>query len=179
MTTCIALLRAVNVGGTTKIAMADLRAMAAELGLGEPRTLLQSGNLVFTSKDKPAALETLLERETARRLGLTTAYLVRSAREWDAIVAANPFPKEAKSDPSHLVAMPLKEAPPAAAVKALQEAIKGPEIVRLEGRTLYATYPAGIGTSKLTIAVIEKKLATVGTGRNWNTVLKLAALASA
>ncbi len=167
-----------NVGGKAKIAMADLRALAADLGLGEPKTLLQSGNLVFASKAKPADLETLLERETEKRLGLKTACLVRSGKEWDAVIAANPFPEAAKSDPSHLVVMPLKEAPPAAAVKALQDAIKGTEIVRAEGRTLYATYPAGIGTSKLTIAVIERKLATIGTGRNWNTVLKLAAMAA-
>jgi uncharacterized protein (DUF1697 family) len=178
MTVFIALLRAVNVGGSGKIAMADLRAMAEDMGLETPRTLLQSGNLVFGGRGGSAALEARLEAETAKRFGLKTSYLVRTAAEWGDLIAANPFPEEAKADPSHMVAMPLKEAPPAAAVSALRAAIKGRETVECTGRTLYLVYPDGIGTSKLTIAVIEKKLGTVGTGRNWNTVLKLAALAA-
>lgn len=179
MTVFIALLRAVNVGGSGKVAMSDLRAMAADMGLEAPRTLLQSGNLVFSAKEKAEVLESRLEAETARRFGLKTAYLVRTAAEWHELIAANPFPKEAKADPAHLVAMPLKAAPDTAAVTALREAIKGRETVTCVGRTLYLVYPDGIGTSKLTIAIIERKLGTVGTGRNWNTVLKLAALAAA
>jgi uncharacterized protein (DUF1697 family) len=72
--------------------------------------------------------------------------------------------------------MPLKSPPKPAAVKALQAAIRGPEQIAVRGRELYATYPAGIGRSKLTVALIEQKLGVRGTGRNWNTVLKLAAL---
>jgi uncharacterized protein (DUF1697 family) len=178
MSVFIALLRAVNVGGSGKVAMSDLRAMATDMGLEAPRTLLQSGNLVFSAKEKAEVLESRLEAETATRFGLKTAYLVRTAAEWDALIAANPFPKEAKADPAHLVAMPLKAAPTAASVKALRESIRGRETAECIGRTLYLVYPDGIGTSKLTIALIERKLATIGTGRNWNTVLKLAALAA-
>jgi uncharacterized protein (DUF1697 family) len=94
------------------------------------------------------------------------------------IVESNPFPKEAKTDPGHLVAMCLKETPETADVRALQAAIAGPEIVRAKGSHLYIVYPAGIGTSRLTNAFIERKLGTRGTARNWNTVLKLQALAS-
>jgi uncharacterized protein (DUF1697 family) len=98
--------------------------------------------------------------------------------EWqDELIAANPFPVEARSDPSHLVAMCLKTGPDVAAVKALQAAIKGPELVRAGRRHIYITYPAGIGRSRLTATVIEKALGTAGTARNWNTVLKLAMLA--
>jgi uncharacterized protein (DUF1697 family) len=178
MTVFVALLRAVNVGGSGKVAMSDLRAMAAGMGLEAPRTLLQSGNLVFSANGKPEALESKLEAETAKRFGLKTAYLVRTAAEWDEVIAGNPFPAEAKADPSHMVAMPLKAAPARPAVEALRAAIKGRETVGSVGRTLYLVYPDGIGTSKLTIAIIEKTLGTVGTGRNWNTVLKLAALAA-
>ncbi len=71
----------------------------------------------------------------------------------------------------------LKDAPQPAAVKALQAAIKGPEILQAHGKQLYIVYPAGIGTSRLTIKLIEDKLSTRGTARNWNTVQKLAALA--
>jgi uncharacterized protein (DUF1697 family) len=177
LTVHVALLRALNVGGRT-LAMADLKAMLADIGLGSARTLLQSGNVVFKSAGKSgAALETFLEKETAKRLKLEADYLVRTAAEWKSIIAANPFPREAKDDPAHLVVMPLKAAPTRAHVAALEAAIKGREYVRAKGRELYMVYPDGIGRSKLTIAVIEKALVTRGTARNWNTVLKLQALA--
>jgi len=176
MTSYIALLRAVNVGGKTKIGMAHLRALLAELGLAEPRSLLQSGNLLFRSEGRTAAdLESLLATETEQRLGLKTDFFVRTAAEWDAVVASNPFPKEAESDPGHLVVMALKEAPDAATVAALQASIVGRETVRAVGRQAYLVYPDGIGESKLTIKMIEKALGTRGTGRNWNTTLKLQA----
>ena len=84
---------------------------------------------------------------------------------------------EAERDPARLLVVFLKDAPGAAHVKALAEAIAGPEVVRARGRHAYIFYPAGIGRSSLTHALIEKRLGTHGTGRNWNTVLKLAALA--
>jgi uncharacterized protein (DUF1697 family) len=179
MTVHIALLRAVNVGGATSVAMSALRDLAAQLGLEAPRTLLQSGNVVFRSDAWPAELERLLEEETARRLGLRTDYFVRSAAEWRAAIDANPFPGAAARDPGHLVVMALKDAPEAEAVAALQAAIKGRETVSAVGRQAYIVYPDGIGRSRLTIRLVEGKLGTRGTGRNWNTVLKLATLAGA
>ena len=176
----IALLRAVNVGGRKAVAMAHLRALLEQLGLEDARSLLQSGNLVFRDDKRTSAeLERLLESEAEKRLDLGTDFMVRSATEWKSIVARNPFPTEAKRDPGHLVVMFLKDAPAADDVKALQAAITGPEVVRADGKQLYVVYPAGIGTSRLTNAVIDKKLGTRGTGRNWNTVLKLAAMADA
>ena len=180
MTTHIALLRGVNVGGKTKIAMADLRELLTQLGFADPRTLLQSGNAVFRSDELTGAdLERLLETETEKRLGLKTDFFVRTPEEWKEVLANNPFPEEAKSDPSHLVTLFLNRAPDAADVAALQAAIKGREVVRAAGRQAYIIYPDGIGESKLTITVIEKKLGSRGTGRNWNTVLKLGAIAGA
>ncbi len=73
----------------------------------------------------------------------------------------------------------LKEPASAKNVSVLQAAIKGPEVVRADGKHLYVTYPVGIAGSKLTNAVIEQKLGTRGTARNWNTVLKVAALTKA
>lgn len=180
MTVQIALLRGVNVGGHMKVAMADLRAMLADLGFARPRTLLNSGNLVFHS-DGPGgrALERLLERAAADRLGLSTDFLVRGAHEWGRIIASNPFPDEAARDPSHLVVMALKECPGERAVDALRSAIEGPEAIDVTGNNATITYPDGIGRSKLTNAFIEARLSTRGTARNWNTVLKLAQLAGA
>ena len=180
MPACIALLRAVNLGSHNKVTMADLRAFVEKLGGEDVKTVVQSGNLVFRSAvASPTKLEQQLEAEAAKRLGLTTDFFVRTAKEWDTIVAANPFPKMAKDDPSHLVMMTLREAPAAKAVDELRAAIKGREQVKTNGREAYFTYPDGIGDSKLTIAIIEKKLGTRGTARNWNTVLKLGALAGA
>ena len=175
----IALLRAINVAGQNRVAMADLRTLFADLGFAGAQTILQTGNVLFDGgRRQPAALEKLLERETIARLGVAADYLVRTAVEWQAIVAGNPFAAEAKSDPGHLVVVCLKSAPPAKHVATLQAAIRGRETIRAVGRDLYIVYPDGIGRSKLTTALIESKLGTRGTGRNWNTVLKLAALIS-
>ena len=180
MTTHIALLRAINVGGTKPIAMSDLRSFFGALGFEDVRSLLQTGNIVFRGGTKTGtALERLLESEAEQRLALSTTFIVRTAKEWEAIVAHNPFPKEAAADPAHLVALFLKDAPPATSVKALQAAIQGPEIVSLVAKQLYVAYPDGIGRSKLTITMTEKALGTSSTGRNWNTVLKIAELARA
>jgi len=175
----IALLRAVNVGGRS-VAMADLRTMLTELRCANPRTLLQSGNAVFVmgAKTSAAALEKKLEAEAQRRFGFAVAFMLRTADEWDGIIARNPFPDAAKNDPARLVLMALKGAPDAAAVKALRDGYKGPETIHVSGRDAYLIYPEGQGNSKLTNALIERKLGVAGTARNWNTVLKLAALAA-
>jgi uncharacterized protein (DUF1697 family) len=175
----IALLRAVNVGGRS-LKMGELAAFARDQGLTNPRTLLQSGNLVFESPDQgDAALERRLEAKAEARFGFQTDFMVRSTGEWAEMMTANPFCDEAREDPSHLLVMPLKTAPAKGALDTLRAAIKGPERVELVGRDAYLVYPDGIGRSKLTIGVIEKALGVRGTGRNWNTVVKLAEMAEA
>ena len=157
-TTVIALLRAVNVGGRS-VAMADLRVLLAGLGCANPRTLLQSGNAVFTIKTAlNAALETRLEAQAQRRFGIPVTFVLRSAAEWHRIVERNPFPGAAKSDPAHLLLMALKSPPAAAAVKALRDSYQGPESICVDGRDAYLIYPEGVGRSKLTNALIERKL---------------------
>ena len=159
--------------------MADLRAMFEALGLSDVKSLLQSGNVVFSGGNRrtPAAWERVLEGEAAKRLGLDAGFFLRTAKEWDALVAGNPFPREAKIDPAHLVLTCLKDAPAKERVDALRAVIVGSEVVQADGRHLYTLFPDGIGTSRLTSALVEKKLGTRGTGRNWNTVLKLQQLA--
>jgi uncharacterized protein (DUF1697 family) len=175
LTPHVALMRAVNVGGR-KAAMADVRAWLAGLGFEAPRTLLQSGNLVFASERTGAELEALLERECVGLLGFATEFIVRTADAWRRVLAANPYPDMARADPSHLVVMPLKAAPDPDAVTALQDGVIGRETLTAIGRELYITYPDGIGESRLTGAVIERRLGVRGTARNWNTVVKLAAM---
>ena len=177
MTIHIALLRAVNVGGR-KLVMAELKGMFESLGFTSVRTILQSGNVVFGGGTRSGrALESHLEAETEKKLKLRTDYFVRTAEEWNALVHANPFERQAKEDPSHLLVLPLKSAPAAADLAALQAASQGREIVRAAGRELYIYYPDGIGESKLTVDLIDRKLKTRSTGRNWNTVLKIQATA--
>lgn len=171
----IALLRAVNVGGR-KLAMVDLKATFEALEFTNVQTVLQTGNVVFSgSKRTGAALEAFLEAEIDKRLKLRTDFFVRTADEWNAAIQRNPFPREAKDDPSHLLMLPLKSAPAASQIAALRASIRGRETVQVAGQDLYAYYPDGIGESKLTVALIERKLMTRATGRNWNTVLKIQA----
>jgi uncharacterized protein (DUF1697 family) len=178
MTTFIALLRAINLGAHNRIAMADLKKMLERVGYGDAKTLLVSGNVVFScDRQSCVQIEAALEAASTKHLGVTTDYFVRSAKEWQASIDANPFPKEAKADPARMVMMCLRDAPSPAQVKALQAAIKGREVVKAVGKQAYFLYPDGQGRSKLTIAVIEKALGTRGTARNWNTVLKLGDLA--
>lgn len=184
MPTHIALLRAVNVGRTGKLAMADLRAALADLGFTDVQTLLQSGNAVFTAPGRttPIALESRIEATLAERFSLKTDVIVRRAAAWQKVIAANPFPKAAKDDPSHLLVLVAKSPIPSAAAKALQAAIAkfaGRETAAVVDGHLYACFPDGIGRSKLTPAVIERTVGVPVTGRNWNTVTKLAAAVGA
>jgi uncharacterized protein (DUF1697 family) len=175
----IALLRAINLAGRAQVSMSDLRELVTSLGFADVRTMLQSGNVVFRSSARSSAqLERRLETEAAKALDLRTDFFVRTVDEWQGVVADNPFRESAVRDPSHLTVVFLKGAPAGKDVDALQAAIKGREIVRPGRRHAYIIYPDGIGRSRLTSAMIEKMLGTRGTGRNWNTVVKLGALAT-
>jgi uncharacterized protein (DUF1697 family) len=172
-----ALLRGINVGGNKIVPMADLRAMTAKLGFEDPRTLLQSGNLIFGAKSQPMAkLEQLLEAATKKHIGVECSYLLRSADEWETIIAANPFTAQAKSDPAHLAVTFCREAPTTDALQTLKAEIRGDEAFKAVGRELYVWYPDGMGTSKLAIALSKNRLGTICTARNWNTVMKVSAL---
>jgi uncharacterized protein (DUF1697 family) len=176
MTTYIGLLRGINVGGNKMVPMAELRAMIEALGFKEVRTLLQSGNVVFRGPAKtPAKLESQLEAALEKRLGFNVDFHVRTAEEWAAIVEANPYTAEAKKDPARLLVSCFRAPLEKANVKALQVAITGPEVLVADGRHLYMVFPDGVGNSKAN-ALLDRKLAAKGTARNWNTVLKLAAL---
>jgi uncharacterized protein (DUF1697 family) len=179
MTTYVALLRGVNLGGNKMVAMAELRDMLTSLGFDDAKTLLQSGNAVFRTKTQaPARLEQLLEAETVKRLKLSCDYHVRTAAELRAVLDANPLKAEAQKDPSRFTVSFYKEPLAPAFVKAAQAAIEGPEILRADGRHLYMYWPDGQGRSKAG-AIVGRILKVQGTARNWNTVLKLAALVQA
>ncbi len=178
MKTHIALLRGVNVGGNKKLAMTDLRAFMEAIGFREARTLLQSGNLVFRSDgQRDAALETFLDEQAVQRLGLSTKFLVRTAAEWSEVIARNPFPEAAQTLPSRLVVMFFREPPIPEAVQTLRAAMIPSERIYPDGRQLYLACPDGVGDSKMANILMSPRFSKAATGRNWNTVLELGALA--
>ncbi len=183
MTLHVGFLRGINVVGNNLIPMAELRGMLEGLGFAQARTILQSGNVVFDAGGrKPASIETAsiekrLEAQTAKRFGVQVDWFVRTADELGDVIAADPFPRMAATDPSHYLVYFLKSAPKRADVNAMQSSLPGKESVHADGRHLYVTYPDGIGKSKLTMPWLERKLKTSGTARNWNTIQKLAVLA--
>ncbi|MGY0574155.1 DUF1697 domain-containing protein [Bradyrhizobium sp. RDM12] len=167
MTAFVALLRAVNVGGTGKLPMTELKAMCEELGFGAVRTYIASGNVVFSSRKSESAIKATLEKRLHTYSGAPIGVLVRSAGEMAKVLADNPF---AKTAPNRTVAIFLDKAPP---VDTLAE-IRGQkdEEVKLGRREIYVHYGDGMGTSKLVIPA-----AKTGTARNMNTIATLAKMA--
>lgn len=168
------LLRAVNVGGR-KLPMAELKALAEGLGYGEVRTLLASGNLVFSAMGEAAAIETALEGALEEH-GLKTDVLVRDLAELTAILAANPFPEAAASHPNHLLVHFHRDPVPGEPLARLPDVHAGPERLHAIGRELYIDYPDDVGHSKLPQSMAKAKFPKLATARNWNTVNKLAAM---
>src|SRR5579884_673154 len=122
MRTHVAFLRGINVGGNKLVKMPELKAFCSDLGLEEPVTLLQSGNVAFRSDQGAQELESLLEREAPARFGFSIDFFVRSAAELAEVIVRNPFPAEAESDPSHLLVVFLKEPANRSQVETVQAA---------------------------------------------------------
>lgn len=165
----VVLLRAINVGGTGKLAMAELVKLCEKAGFSGAKTYIQSGNVVFKSSASEAHVKRVLERAVTAKLGKAAGVLVRTASELTRVLANNPFKS---APPNRVIVMFLDKAPPKSSV-AKVEPPGGEELV-LRGRELYVHFPNGQGQSRLKVP-----LADVGTGRNLNTVGKLAAMARA
>jgi uncharacterized protein (DUF1697 family) len=170
------LLRAVNVGGTGKLAMAEFKALLGELGHDEAKTLGAAGSAVVRTGHGPAALETDLETALKARFDLATEVFARTHAELKAVLAANPFCQMAREKPAGLLVVFLKGEPAAAAIEDLRARIVGPEEVAAGPRSLFIAYGDGMGKSKLTGQIVHRTIKLSGTGRNWNTVGKLAEL---
>ncbi len=168
MSAFVALLRAVNVGGTGKLRMTELKAMCEELGFGAVRTYIASGNVVFTSRKSESAIKAALEKRLHAYAGAPVGVLVRSAAEMAEVLAANPFSKKA---PNRTVAIFLDKAPPKDALAGIRG--QKDEEVKLGRREIYVHYGDGMGASKLAIPA-----AKAGTARNMNTIATLAKMAA-
>ncbi|MBU1345912.1 MAG: DUF1697 domain-containing protein [Alphaproteobacteria bacterium] len=174
----IILFRAMNTGGV-RAPVAEQRAMADAMGLKNPRTLLASGNLVVESDRDPRALEAAIEAETETRFGRRIETIVRTPDQWAAMIAANPMTAEAEAEPSRLLVMMMKDGLKPGALEALRAFAAGDERIEAVsvagGEALFSWHPDGVGHSKMAEKA-QPRLIGVGTGRNWNTVLKLAAM---
>ncbi|HQR88762.1 MAG: hypothetical protein B7Z44_15420 [Caulobacter sp. 12-67-6] len=171
MTTHIALLRGVSVGGQKPIAAETFVDLLTELGFANARTVGGPSNLVFDSPERTGAdLQTFLETEIHTRLGLRTDIYVRTAQAWAAIIAANPYAEFAETDPGLLMTLFLKDPPDKKVIGALRTKLTEGEQLRVESRQFYVTYPNGLGASKFSNNVVEKALATRITSRSWTIV---------
>jgi uncharacterized protein (DUF1697 family) len=168
MAAFIALLRAVNVGGTGKLPMSDLKEICEASGLAGVRTYIASGNVVFTSGKSEAAVKKALEARLQAYAGKPVGVLVRSAAEMKAVLTDNPFPK---APGNRVVAVFLDAAPPADTLAAVRG--QKDEAIGLGRREIYIHYGEGIAKSKLVVAA-----AKTGTARNMNTVAALAKMAA-
>ncbi|WP_442679409.1 DUF1697 domain-containing protein [Sphingomonas sp. ASY06-1R] len=169
MTAYVALLRAVNVGGTGKLPMADLKAMCEAAGLAQVRTYIASGNVVFTSDESEATVRAMIEAPLATYAGKPVGVLIRSAAEMADILAANPFPDR----PGNRTVALFTDAPIGQEAIDAARNVDGEEM-RLGTRVIYISYGDGMADSRLLIPA-----AKVGTTRNMNTVAKLTEMASA
>jgi uncharacterized protein (DUF1697 family) len=177
--TIVALIRGINVGRAKRVAMADLRAMIAGLGYGDVRTLLNSGNIVFSSHlcagVAPDDAAARIQEELEARLGVTARVMALTAGDLAAIVAANPL-LEVADNPSRLMVSFLLDPDDRTRLAPLEGLDWSPEVLALGARVAYLWCPEGLRASPLTKAVGEALGAAVTT-RNWSTVLKLHALA--
>ena len=163
----VALLRAVNVGGTGKLPMSDLKELCEELGFGAVRTYIASGNVVFESRKSEAAVKAALEKRLEAYAGKPVGVVVRTAEEMAQVLSDNPFPK---APPNRTMAVFLDRAPPTDALAGIRG--QKDEEIRLGQREIYIHYGQGMAKSKLVIAA-----AKVGTARNMNTIAVLARMA--
>jgi len=168
MTNYVAFLRAVNVGGTGKLAMHDLRTMCIELGLADVQTYIASGNVVFTSDKPKQAVKTALEEKLRMYVGKPVGVFVRTSSELRMILSKNPFPDE---DPKRTVAIFLDRKPPEDSISNVVGQID--EELGIGTQEIYVYYPSGMGHSKLRIPAANE-----GTARNMNTIRKMTELAA-
>ena len=168
MSKFIALLRAVNVGGTGKLAMADLKSICADAGFHRIETYIASGNVVFESKATAGRVQSELESRLRDHAQRPIQVFVRTALELQEVLRANPFPK---AEPRSTYVFFLRDKPPTDATANALHRVD--EELRAGKREIYVRYPGGMGQSKLVIPAAKN-----GTARNMNTIAKLVAMSS-
>lgn len=170
----ISLLRGINVGGHNKIKMETLRALYESLGYRNPQTLLQSGNVVFSTSDRSVdRINKTIQDSIEKKFNFRPNSILRTVSQLRAVIAANPFGKQAVSEPSKLLVTFLAATPAPEALAAALKIKTEPEELRIIGSEVFIYFPNGMARPKMSWPSIERALKTTGTGRNWNTVTKL------
>ena len=172
MKTLVAMVRAINVSGRNVVPMEALRAMFVACGCEDPRTYIQSGNVVFASESSPSACAKAIEHALHKRLGKPISVIVRTAAEFRRVIARNPFISQRGVDTSRLSVSFLSAKPAAARLHALEAVRSGRDRFAAAGKEIYLYCPDGFGNSKLA-AAHERVLHVTATVRNWRTVLRL------
>jgi uncharacterized protein (DUF1697 family) len=172
----IALLRGINVGPHKRVAMGELRELLSGLGYGDVRTLLQSGNVVLSSRVQGERLERALQEQIAEGLGVNTPVLTRTREELADVVGRNPLAAIVTDPKRHQVHF-LSGEPAADVVRELTAMDVAPEQLAISGREIYVWHPEGIQNSPVAKLLSERRLGVSPTARNWNTVTKLLELA--
>jgi uncharacterized protein (DUF1697 family) len=177
MPVVISLLRGVNVVGRNMVKMEDLRGLCVSLGFSNPQTHLQSGNVVFRTKERNLTkLAKCIEDGLERKFGFRPQVVLRTAPELKSVLARNPFARRRGINGSKLLITFLSETPAAETRDAILNLKPIREEIRIDGRELYVYFRDGMGQSKLWHA-FGRALKNSGTGRNLNTVTKLLAMA--
>lgn len=178
MSTYIALLRGINVGGHHKVPMADLRDAVEAFGAEDVSTYIQSGNVIFRSDVPAAELGAALTDLLTARFGFPIPVVIRTAAELAGVADTNPLAHlDVEEKFRHVVF--LAEEPDNAAVAAFDVSVYAPDELVVRGRDIYLAYPNGSARSKLTADVIQRALGSTATARNWRTVRKLLELVRA
>lgn len=179
MPVLLSMLRGVNVGPHNRIKMDALRAVYESLGFKDPRTYVQSGNVIFRTKDKPSPqMAKKIQAAIERECKCNPEVILRTAEDLRKTVVANPFSKRKDVEPGKLLVTFLSAEPEPGAQAALDNLQKShPEELHLRGRELYIYFPNGAGKTKLPWSSVEKWLKVQGTARNWNSVTTMLKMA--
>ena len=178
MAVVISLLRGVNLAAHNRVKMDELRALYESLGLEDPRTYVQSGNVIFGTKERDMVrLARRIEKAIEQRFGFSTEVILRTTAELRDAVRRNPFAGRAGINPKSLLVTFLGNAPTPEARDNAMKIKADPEEIRIEGRELYMYFPNGLARPKVSWMAVVKALKTTGTGRNWNSVTKLLEMA--
>jgi len=178
MPVLISMLRGVNLGGHNRIKMDALCALYKALKFEDPRSYVQSGNVIFRTREKnSAALAKKIQDAIERKFGFRPAIILRTTDEMRKAIAATPFPASRNLEPGKILVTFLAGEPGTEAEATLAGFKSYPEELHLKGRELYIYFPNGAGKSKLPWSQVEKLLKTTGTARNWNSVTKMLAMA--
>jgi len=178
MPVVISMLRGINVGGHAQIKMEALRELYASLKFYDPKTYVQSGNVIFkTSEPNQKLIAARIQQAVQRKFACRPEIILRTTAELRAVVSNNPFPGHAQREPGKLLVSFLATQPAKEAAEKLLVFADLPEELHLAGRELYIYFPNGAGQSKLPWSRLDKTLQTAGTARNWNSVTKILEIA--